>query len=470
MVGGVCGGCFLSVAVRRIRAGDVILASGSLLLLVAILAHVAAAPATPSPNRTTPRSDPVSTGVPGGTATLEAGAISPAAPSTVAGDSEFEPPVFVPNSRKIRSWKDLPVHVLHRPHWISRREHPKAPRGDGIDYKLRSAELHLDLMGFDSESVHFAFGLVNRLDGALAANREGEDTTTRLLEFARGGKGAADLARTIGDGVDEGAVRIRAIAILAGHGGAPVSDFLYALATTETSGPVRTGAGVSLLWMGREAEVARWISSESDSKVVSDFLDSVQVGVHKLDEKRPPKTLVFSQVRAVESATLVDALMEGSGPARWEPLTRAKIYSIAAQYGGERRDVAAWMEREYARATTDLTRASILFAAPRVAQFQGLEDRAIEVVRTGSSGYLVRTALYSLSQFRTERSVRVLMEAAPKCGEDTAPHAIRALERLEPWHGREIEPFLRNLAASHPDAMTRAEAAAALGRTFKMAR
>ncbi|HKS16094.1 MAG TPA: hypothetical protein VJU16_02220, partial [Planctomycetota bacterium] len=89
-----------------------------------------------------------------------------------------------------------------------------------------------------------------------------------------------------------------------------------------------------------------------------------------------------------------------------------------------------------------------------------------EVVRAGGSGYLVRTALFSLGQFRSERSMRVLLEVTPKCGEDTARHAIRALERLEPWFRREIEPFLRNLAAAHPDAKLREAALAALARSF----
>jgi hypothetical protein len=142
------------------------------------------------------------------------------------------------------------------------------------------------------------------------------------------------------------------------------------------------------------------------------------------------------------------------------------MYPIAAQYGGDRRDVSAWMEREYARATSDLARASILFAAPRLADFAGLEDRAVEVVRAGGTGYVVRTALYALGQFRTERSLRVLMEAAPKCGGDTAPHAIRSLEKLAPWYGAEVEEFLKSLAEGHEDAAIRAEAQAALSRAF----
>ncbi len=457
----------MSVAARRIGTGDVILASGSLLLLVAILAHVAAAPAAPPPNRTSPKSDLVSAGAPDGRATSEpapapAGALAPgvAAP-------EFEPPVFIPNSRVIRSWKDLPVHVVHRPHWISGREHPKPPKGSGMDYKLRTAELHLELMGYDAESIKFAFDLVNRLDVAVTGDRESDDAAARLLQLAGGGKEAAELALVVGNDVDEEAVRIRAIAILATRGSVPtVPDQLLALATSETAGPVRTAAGVSLLWMGREAEVARWVSAEASSKAVADFFDSVQVGVHKLAEPRLAKTLVFEQARAVESATLVDALMEGTGPARWDVPTRAKIYSIAAQYGGERPEVAPWMEREYGRASDDLIKASILFAAPRVAGSRGLEDRAIEVAREGGSGYLVRTALFALSQFRTERSLGALMEVTPKCADDTLSHAIRALERLEPWFGAQIEPYLRSLAEGHADSKVRTEAAAALVRRF----
>ena len=457
----------MSVAARRIRAGDVILASGSLLLLVAILAHVAAAPAAPPPGRTEVRSDLVSEGAPVGPATsgatTDAGAVAPL-PSVESGD---EPPPFIPNSRTIQSWKDLPVHVIHRPHWVSGRSHPKGSKGDGIDAKLRNAELHLELMGFDSDSIRYAFDLVNRVDAAVGEPREGVDPAARLLELARGGKEASDLALAIGEGANEEAVRVRALAILAAHGGAAgVSEELLALAMSDPSGTIRTAAGVSLLWMGREAEVARWVSSEASSKAVSEFFDSVQAGVNKLEERRLPKTLVFSHARAVESSTLVEVLMEGTAPARWDSSARAKIYSIAALYGGDRPEVAAWMEREYVRAPDNLTRASILFASPGVAGFGGLEDRAIEVARAGGSGYLVRTALFSLGQYRTERSMRVLMEVTPKAGEDTALHAIRALERLQPWFGREIEPFLRTLAAGHPDAALREAASAALARSF----
>jgi len=455
----------MSVAARRIRAGDVILALGSLLLLISILAHVAAAPAAPPPGRNKVVSGHVSESAPAGVAAHEV----PEAPSPPAEEGQREPADFVPNSRAIHSWKDLPVHVVHRPHWLSGLEHPKPPHGNGIDFKLRNAELHLELLGYDADSIRFAFDLVNRLDAALAGGREGAEATARLLELSRGGKAAADLASAIGDGANEEAVRVRAIARLASHGGTPtISDQLVALAATDESEAIRTAAGVSLLWMGRESEVARWVSSEASSKAMSDFFESVQVGVNKLDERRPPKTLVFSQVRAVESPTLVDALMDGTAPSRWPAATRTKIYSIAAQYGGERPEVGPWMEREYARATDDLARASILFAAPRVANSRGLEDRAAEVARAGGSGYLVRTALFSLGQFRTERSMRVLMEVVPKCGEDTAAHAIRALERLAPWFPKDIEPYLKNLTG-HPDANVRALAAAALGRSFSAA-
>jgi hypothetical protein len=461
----------MSVAARRIRAGDVILASGSVLLLIAILAHVAAAPAAPPPIRTDVTSGPVSEDAPGG----PAASVAEPAPGVPAGDGVVEPPVFIPNSRTIKSWKDLPVHFVHRPHWVSRLELPK--QAGAADTKVRNAELHLELMGYDADSIRFAFDLVNRLDSALADHRQGDEATSRLFDLARGGKEAADLAATIGDGVGEEAVRVRAIAALAASGGSTAaSDLLLALATTEPTETIRTAAGVSLLWMGRQADVARWVSTEGSSKAMSDFFDSVQVGVNKL-ENRPDsavgvnekryhaRTLVFSQARAVESATMVDALMDGAAPARWAPATRAKIYSIAAQYAGERSDVGPWMEREYARAPDDLTRASILFAAPRVANSRGLEDRAIEVARAGGGGYLVRTAIFSLSQFRTERSMRVLMEVVPTCGEDAAAHAIRSLERLGPWFGKDIEPFLRGLAG-HSDARLRALAAAALDRSF----
>lgn len=463
----------MSVAARRLRAGDVILAAGSLLLLIAILAHVAAAPAAPPPGRIPSKSGSISE-------EALAGATAPVAPALVAppgAGEDGEPPPFIPNSRTIRSWKDLPVHVVHRPHWVSGREHPKPPHGFGIDYKLRNAELHLEVLGYDAESIRFAFDLVNRVDAELAGGREGAEAVARLLDLARGGPGAAGLASKIGEGTTEEAVRVRAIALLATRGeSAGVPDQLLSLATTEPSETVRTAAGVSLLWMGREAEVARWVSAEASSKTMSDFFDSVQAGVSKLEDRHNPgasetekrhngRTLVFSQARAVEASTLVDALMIGTAPARWAPETRAKIFSIAAQYGGERPEVGAWMEREYARAADDQVRASILFAAPLVAHGRGLEDRAIEVARAGGSGYLLRTAIFSLSQFRTERSLRVLMEVAPKCGEDSAAHAIRALERLGPWFRPEVEAYLKGLAG-HPDERLRALAAAALARSF----
>ena len=393
-------------------------------------------------------------------------ATTPAPGGSVAGG---EPATYVPNSKSIKSWSELPVHVVHRPHWVSGRRHPTPPQGNGIDYKLRNAELHLELLGYDTESIKFAFDLVNRLDAALAGGREGGDATARLLELARGGKEAADLALAVGEGANEEAVRVRALAILATHGGSTVADQLLTLATTEGSASIRTAAAVSLLWMGRESEVARWAASEASSKAVSDFFDAVQVGVNKLEEPRLQRTLVFRDTRAVDSTKLVDVILDGTAGARWDASTRAKSYGSAAQYGGERAEVAEWMEREYARASDDLAKASILFAAPRVKECARLEDLAIQVAREGGSGYVVRTALFSLGQFRTERSMRVLMEVAPKCGEDTARHAIRALERLGPWFGREIEPFLKSLAAGHPEDFVRLEASAALRRSFDKA-
>src|SRR5688572_23077180 len=143
-VGDVVGVGSMAVAARRIRAGDVILAAGSLLLLFAILAHVAAAPATPPPRADATGSGPVSEADPSVPASPDS--VLPTAPSN---GMDGEPAAFLPNSRTIRSWKDLPVHVVHRPHWISRREHPKPPHGNGVDVKLRNAELHLELLGYD---------------------------------------------------------------------------------------------------------------------------------------------------------------------------------------------------------------------------------------------------------------------------------------------------------------------------------
>jgi HEAT repeat protein len=454
----------VSVTPRRFRAGDIILASGSVFLLVAILAHVTAAPATPAIEPAHRHEAPPESI---GDAAPEEESAAPATTSpSPAPRDECEAPTFVPNSRTIKSWGDLPVHVVHRPHWVSGRRHPRPPQGNGIDYKLRNAELHLELLGYDAESIRFAFDLVNRLDAAVAGGLEGGEAAARLLDLARG-KGAGEIARAFGDGVNEESVRIRALAILASHGSEAVAEQLLTLATTEDSAGVRTAAGVSLHWMGRAAEASRWVASEAASKAVGDFFDAIQVGVNTLEEPRLARTLVFRDTRAVESSTLVDMLLEGAAAARWDTATRAKSYEVAAKYGGERADVAAWMEREYGRASDDLTRASILFAAPRVRESGRLEDLAVQVARAGGSGYVVRTALFSLGQFRTERSLRVLMEVTPKCGEDTAGHAIRALERLAPWFGKEIEPFLKGLAAGHPEDFVRAEAAAALKRSFE---
>ena len=430
----------MSVAARRLRAGDVILASGSLLILIAILAHVASAPVAPAetgPGR---------------------GASTPAS---------YEPPSYRLNSRSIRSWKDLPVHVVHRPHWISGREHPKTARGTGLDYQLRTAELHLEVLGFDAESVRLGLDMVNRLDAALLDVPPGSDATTRLIRLAAGGKDAVGFAGIHASDGGEEAVRVRAIALLAARGeAAGVSDFLRAIARSAPEAPVRSAAGISLLWMGRQVEVAEWVETEQSPAAVADFFDSIQSGVHRLEDKRPPKGLIFMPARAVESSPLVDALMEGPGPARWDTLTRAKMYGVAALYGGERAEVGAWMEAEYARASDDLVRASILFSAPGVANSRGLEEKAIEVARAGGPGYLVRTALFSLGRFRTDRAFRALMEVVPKSVDDTAAHAVRALASLAPWHGREIEPLLRDIAAGHPNRTLREEAAAALRRTF----
>ena len=458
----------MSVAARRFRAGDVILASGSLLLLVAILAHVAAAPAAPQPGRTAPGSDLVSAGAPDGAA------VSPSIPESASGASaakttgDYEPPSYLPNSRTIRTWKDLPVHVVHRPHWISGRTHPKRGGATGIDYQLRTDELHLEVLGFDADSVKRGLEMVDKLDATLLDVPVGVDVTQRLLRLATGGKEAAELAASLESGGGEESVRVRAIALLAGRGTVPgVAEFLRSVAKSDAEAPIRSAAGVSMLWLGRQGDVAEWVGAETSSRAVSDFFDSIQSGVHKLQEPRPPKTLIFEAARAIESSPLVDALMEGAGSGHWDSLTRAKMYGVAALYGGERVEVGVWMTGEYERAGDDLTRASILFTAPDVANFRGLEEKAIEVARAGGSGYLVRTALFSLGRFRTERSFRALLEIVPKTVDDTARHAVRALVSLEPWHGKEIAGFLRQVAAGHPNATLREEAAAALRSAFR---
>jgi len=454
----------MSNASGRVRSGDVVLAAGSALLLVGLLAHGSSAPAPgPVAQRagsaegaiTSPA--PRDAGSPPGTE----GLTEPSASQSPSTSSE--PAVFRRNSRTIKTWQDLPVHVVNRPHWLTGRAHRQVANGYEIDAQLRSAEFNLEMMGYDTESIRRGFEMVNRVDAALLEAPAGTEPSDRLLRIARGPAEAAEVAGSIPTDGGEEAVRVRAIALLAGREvTGETLEALRALAKSDPSGPIRIAAGVSLLWLRRQGDVAGWVAGEGSSQAVSDFFDSIRVGMHKLEENRPRNVLIFEPARVVESSPLVDMLMDGSAPAHWTAMTRAKMFGVATWYGGEREDVAGWMEHEYLGSSDDLIRASILFTAPDLTHFRRLEDRAIEVARTGGPGLLVRTALASLGRFRSERSFRALMEVVPNCVDDTAYHAVRALAGLEPRYGKEIEPFLRQLAENHPSRVLRMEADAAL--------
>jgi len=453
----------MSNASGRVRAGDVVLAAGSTLLLVGLLAHGSATPdSTPAHKRNAAAEGAITPPAPGDGATSGTeGLAEPSASSVLPATAE--PAVFRRNSRTIRTWKDLPVHVVNRPHWLTGRAHRQVATGYEIDAQLRSAEFNLEMMGYDTESIRRGFEMVNKVDAALLDAPAGTDPSDRLLRLARGPAEAAEVAGSIPtDGGDE-AVRVRAIALLAGREvSADAIEGLRALAKSDPSGAIRIAAGVSLLWLRRQGDVAGWVAGETSSQAVSDFFDSIRTGMHKLEENRPRNVLIFEPARVVESSPLVDVLLEGNAPGRWTPMTRAKMYGVATWYGGEREDVATWMEHEYLGSSDDLIRASILFTAPDLTHFRRLEDRAIEVARTGGPGLLVRTALTSLGRFRSERSFRALMDVLPNCVDDTAYHAVRALAGLEPRYGKEIEPFLRRLAENHPSRVLRMEAEAAL--------
>jgi hypothetical protein len=459
----------MSLAARRLRAGDLILASGSLLLIIGLLAHGSGSTApkarrpviAPVSRAAGPAAgERVSSPAPAGPARPEEGALTPPDPD--------EPRAHPPQSRTIQAWKDLPLDLVHRPHWLTGAAHRKLPHGTSQDPQLRNLEFQLELQGFDGESIQRGLKMVNRIDEALRSDVPELEPAARLAMIARGGTEAAALAETLKADGGEEAVRVRAIALLAGFARTDgVPEALLALAKTDASAVVRTAAGASLLWMGRQGDVAEWVETEPSSTAVSDFFDSIRSGKQVLDPDRTANVLVFRSVRVAEASQLVDVLMEGSAPSRWPAMTRAKMYMVATWYGREREDVADWMATQYDRATSDFMRASILFSAPELVHSRRFEDKAIEIARSGAPGLLSRTAVGCLGRFETERSYRALLEVIPRLDGEVARHAILALAHLRNWHENEIQSFLAQMAESHASEEVRGMAESALSAQFK---
>ena len=441
-------------AFRKPRPGDIALVAGSIILVLALLHQARVQP----PEAKSARSkNPASSG-------KHPASQEPGAPYAGAAQGDaVKGQVCIPNSRTIAAWKDLPVHVVNRPHWLTGRAHKKISNGYQQDALLRSAEFNLEMMGYDAESVQRGLQMVERLDQALLAGSPEGDPFGRLLRIARGEPEAAALAAELkADGGPE-ALRARAIALLAGREASPeIVEALRLMARTDPSPSIRTAAGASLLWLGRQGEVAHWLETEASPDATFGFFESIRTGKKVLDPDRPPNVLVFRPARVVESARMVDVLIAGIAPSRWPQSVRAKMYGVATWYGGEREDVAAWMAQEYARSSDEYLRSSILFAAPELTHFQRLEDVAIEVARNGGQGLLVRTAISSLARFETERSFRTLRELIPGADGDNGRLAVGFLGRLTHRYRGEVESTLRDTASNHRSPEIREAATSAL--------
>jgi len=444
-------------AFKRPKPGDVALVLGSLILVLALLLQARIPPPAAKPSRS---KDPAASHGRGSDA--RPGSAS-ATPVQVAIGEGAKGAVFVPNSRTIASWKDLPIHAVNRPHWLTGRAHKRIPNGYQQDALLRSAEFNLEMMGYDAESVQRGLQMVERLDQALLAGSEEGDPFGRLLRIARGEPEAASLASELKAEGGSDSVRIRAIALLAGREGSPeVVEALRLIARSDASPAIRTAAGASLLWMGRQGEAAHWLEIEASPDAIFGFFESIRTGKKVLDPDRPPNVLVFRSARVVESTRIVDVLLAGIAPSRWPQSVRAKMYGVATWYGGEREDVAAWMAQEYARSSDEYLRSSILFAAPELVHFQRLEDVAIEVARNGGQGLLIRTAISSLARFETERSFRTLLELIPRADGDNGRLAVGFLGRLTHLYRGEVESTLRETASNHRSPEIREAATSAL--------
>jgi hypothetical protein len=444
-------------ALTRLRPGDIALAVGSMILILAVLLQARMPPSEPPASR--PKAKRPSEGAPA--AHVPESTPSNHEPGPAAGGGAGS--IFQPNSRSISTWKDLPIHVVHRPHWLTGRAHKRLEHGYQQDSLLRSAEFNLEMMGYEAESIQRGLQMVERLDRALLAGPPGGDPFERLLSFARGGPEAGALASEIQAEGGPDAVRIRAIALLAGREGSlEVVEALRLIARSDASPAIRTAAGASLLWMGRQSEVANWVETEASPDAIFGFFESIRTGKRVLDPNRPPNVLVFRSARVVESARMVDVLLAGSAPSRWPQSVRAKMYGVATWYGGEREDVSAWMAQEYERTSDEYLRSSILFAAPELTHFQRLEEVAIEVGRTGGQGLLVRTAISSLARFETERSFRTLLELIPRADGDNGRLAVGFLGHLTHRYRREIESTLRETASNHRSPEIREAATSAL--------
>jgi len=443
-------------AFRKPKPGDVLLVGGSLILLLALILQARGPASEVKP----PRSKDPASGRDGSDpgSGLEAATLSKTALADAAKGQ-----IPIPDSRTIATWKDLPIHLVHRPHWLTGRAHKRTPNGFEQDARLRSAEFNLEMMGYDSESVRRGLEMVERLDQALLGAAPPGEISDRLLRIARGESEAAALAAELKAEGGADSLRIRAIALLAGQEDSlEMVEALRLMARSDASPSIRTAAGASLLWLQRQGEVAHWLETEASPDAIFGFFESIRTGTKILDPNRPPNVLVFRSARVVESARMVDVLLAGVAPSRWPQSVRAKMYGVATWYGGEREDVAAWMAQEYARSSDEYVRSSILFVAPELVHFQRLEDVAIEVARNGGQELLTRTAITSLARFETERSFRTLQELIRRTEGDNGRLAVGFLGRLTHRYRGEVESTLRDTASNHRSPEIREAATSAL--------
>jgi hypothetical protein len=388
----------------------------------------------------------------------------PAPPEpTPWGEIPPEGRTYSPDSKSIHAWKDLPIQLVHLPHWLSGVEHRTLDNGTTIDPQLSDLEFQLKMLGFDEESIQRGLGMVRLIDKALLEGSPDVDGTQRLLSIARGGEAAAAFAES--HQVDGGgdAVRIRAIALLARQGNqdAVVAE-LREIAGSDPSRVVRASAAASLLWMGKPDEAASWIAKESSPETVYDFFITSRFSKQVLDPNRPPNVLVFRSVPMVEAAPLVDVLLRESVGADWPPMARAGRYAAAAWFGSERKDVADWLMNQYLQAPTDVLRSAILFNGPRLVHSDAMETKAIEIVRSAEPVLLTRTALLCLGRFKTERSFQTLVDVIPRLDGRLAEHAIHAIGSFSHWRGPEVKSFLLRVSESHPDERMRQAARSAV--------
>lgn len=458
-------------AQRRLRAGDVLLAAGCLVFLGGLISNGAFSSASTDhrPETSSEKAAIPPSSAPDSPSSKPTPKALPAPPQGKSwGDIPPEGGSWSLNSRSIHAWKDLPIQLVHLPHWLAGVEHKKLPHGTSMNPQLSDLEFQLKMLGFDEESVRRGLEMVRGIDRALMENSPEVDATQRLLSIARGGGPAEALAESLqADGGAE-AVRVRAIALLAQTGNQDaVAAEVRDIATSDPSREVRASAGVSLLWMGRPDHAASWVATESSPEAVYAFFVSSRTSQSVLDPDRPPNVLVFRSVPMVEAAPLVDVLMKGTVGSDWPPMTRAGMYGAVAWFGSERKDVSDWMMNQYLRATTDVMRSAILFHGPRLVHSEALETKSIEIVRTAEPGLLTRTALTCLGRFETERSFQTLTEVIPRIDGRLAEHAIPAIGSFSRRKRQEVRAFLLRTAESHPDEKVRKESQAVFNWHYK---